>query len=121
MRWRSNGVAPSRPQSRASLGGQHEGFGLRAGNGISWVMGHRQPQTTIRRAFQADDASLVSQPDFVIHMPKGCIGIRLARIGNRNAGQIAIHAQPVPLRAQHLQLSVDGGLADLFGPPGRSA
>lgn len=47
-------------------------------------------------------------------MPKGGMGIGLAGIGNGNAGQIAIHAQPVPLRAQHLQLSVDGGLADLF-------
>ncbi len=106
--------APSRPQSQASLGGQHERFGLRASNGIAWVMSHRQPQTPIRRAFQADDASLVSQPDLVIHVPKSGMGIGLAGIGNGNAGQIAIHAHPFPLCAQHLQLSIEVGLADLF-------
>ena len=42
------------------------------------------------------------------------MGIRLAGIGNRNAGQIAIQAHPLPLRAQYLQLRVDGGLADLL-------
>ncbi len=33
----------SRPSLQTSLGDQHERFGLRASNGISWVMGHRQP------------------------------------------------------------------------------
>jgi len=47
-------------------------------------------------------------------MPKGGMGIGLAGIGHGNARQIAIHAYPVPLRAQHLQLSSEVGLADLF-------
>ena len=47
-------------------------------------------------------------------MPKSGMGIGLARIGNGNAGQIAIQAQPVSLRAQHLDLSSEVGLADLF-------
>ncbi len=77
-------------------------------------MGHRQPQPPIRRACQADDARLVAQPNFIIHMPKGGMRIGLAGIGHGNAGQIAIHAYPVPLRAQHLQLSSEVGVADLF-------
>ena len=84
--------APSRLPFQASLGGQHERFGLRARHGIAWVMGHRQPQPSIRRAFQADDARLVAQPDIVIHMPKRGMGIRPAGIGHGNAGQIAIQA-----------------------------
>src|SRR6266567_9581016 len=106
--------APTRSQSRASFGGQHERFSLRARNRIPWVMGHRQPQPPIRRACQADDARLVAQPNLIIHMPKGGMGIGLAGIGHGNARQIAIHAYPVPLRAQHLQLSSEVGLADLF-------
>jgi len=97
MRWRSSGVAPSRSPFQASLGGQHEGFGLHARNGSAWVMGHRQPQPPIGRACQADDARLVAQPDFVIHMPKGGIGIGLAGSGNGKAGQIAIQAHLFPL------------------------
>ncbi len=82
---------------QASFGGQHERFGLRARHRVAWVMGHRQPQPAIRRALQADEARLVAQPDFVIHMPKGGMGIGLAGIGNGNAGQIAIQAQPFSL------------------------
>src|SRR5260370_27535397 len=47
-------------------------------------------------------------------MPKGGMGIGLARIGYRNAGQIAIQAHPAPWRSQHLQFSSEVGVADLF-------
>src|SRR2546423_12495063 len=39
--------APSRLPFQASFRSQHERFGLRARDGISWVMGHRQPQPSI--------------------------------------------------------------------------
>jgi len=47
-------------------------------------------------------------------MPKRCIGIGLAGIGNGKAGQIAIQAQPISLQAQQLYLSSEVGLTDLF-------
>jgi site-specific DNA recombinase len=106
------------PALRASSGArfcrQHECFGLGARYCVAGVMGDREPQATVCWADHADQSSLIAQSDLIIHVTKGSVGVGLARIGDRQAGQVAIQTEALAVGPQALQVSVDKRLADLL-------
>ena len=107
------GCTTQRPHAGRDLRGQHQRFGLRAGNGIAGMGCHRQPEAAVSRTAQTQQRRLIAQPDLIVHVPIGGVGIGRTGVGHRPPGQVAVINQPrLPVQGQPHFL-VDQGLAEL--------
>ncbi len=107
------GCTAQGPHAGRDLRGQHQRFGLRARDGIAGMGCHRQPEAPVSRTAQTQQRRLIAQPDLIVHVPIGGVGISCTGVGHRPPGQVAVIDQPRLLVQGQPDFLVDQGLAEL--------
>jgi hypothetical protein len=105
---------PPRMSTQLGLSAQHQGLGLGASDGITWVRRDRQPKPTVGRTVHTHHRRLISQVNAITHVAEGSTRVRGAAIGDRTASQITVHDDFAAVSPGQHDLAVDDGLADRF-------